>query len=151
MSPGRQHAGFTAWTMAECMPSATSTVGVISMSETPIRPPGRRTRNVSANTTGLSTDRLITQLEMTTSMVLAGNGMASTVPFRNSTLVAPAFSVLANARGEHLLGHVQPVRLPGRADPARGQQDVDTAAGPEVEHPVTFAPLGQATRSVSAR
>ncbi len=63
-----------------------------------MRPPGLRTRKVSANTAGLSVERLITQLEITTSMVLAGSGIASMVPLRNSTLVAPAFSALARAR-----------------------------------------------------
>ena len=61
-------------------------------SEMPRRPPGRRTRKVSANTAGLSMERLMTQLEITTSMVLPGNGMASMLPLRNSTLVAPALS-----------------------------------------------------------
>jgi hypothetical protein len=57
-----------------------------------------RTRKVSANTAALSTDRLTTQLEMTTSTVAAGRGMASIWPLRNSTLVAPASAVLARAR-----------------------------------------------------
>jgi hypothetical protein len=56
----------------------------------PRRPPGLRTRKVSANTAGLSTDRLTTQLEITTSTVAAGSGMASMWPLRNSTLRAPA-------------------------------------------------------------
>lgn len=67
-------------------------------SEMPMRPPGTRTRKVSANTTGLSTDRLITQLEITTSVVWAGSGMASMVPSRNSTLVALALAALARTR-----------------------------------------------------
>jgi hypothetical protein len=50
------------------------------------------------NTAGLSVDRLITQLEITTSMVFAGSGMASMVPLRNSTFDAPAFVALARAR-----------------------------------------------------
>ena len=64
-----------------------------------MRPPGLSTRNVSANTAGLSTDKLITQLEITTSIVFAGNGMASMVPLRNSTFVAPAFAAFAKACG----------------------------------------------------
>ena len=35
---------------------------------------------------------------------------------------------------EHLVGHVEPVRLAGRADTAGGQQHVDAPARPEVEH-----------------
>ena len=64
----------------------------------PMRPPGLSTRKVSANTAGLSTDRLTTQLEMTTSTVSAGRGMASIWPLRNSTLVAPAWAALRRAR-----------------------------------------------------
>src|SRR5574341_1030486 len=40
----------------------------------PMRPPGVSTRCISASTAGLSTDRLITQLEVTTSTVSAGGG-----------------------------------------------------------------------------
>jgi hypothetical protein len=46
-------------------------------SDTPTRPPGRSTRAISANTAGLSAERLITQLEMTTSTEASGSGMAS--------------------------------------------------------------------------
>ena len=35
---------------------------------------------------------------------------------------------------EHLVGHVEAVRLAGRADAARGQQHIDAAAGAEIEH-----------------
>ncbi len=45
-----------------------------------MRPPGLRTRKASANTAALSTDRLITQFEITTSMVFAGSGTDSMVP-----------------------------------------------------------------------
>jgi hypothetical protein len=41
-------------------------------------------------TVGLSTDKLITQLLITTSTDSFGSGMSSMVPFRNSTLVVPA-------------------------------------------------------------
>src|SRR5438874_1157340 len=43
----------------------------------PIRPPGLRTREISVSTAGLSGDRLITQLEMTTSTESAGSGIAA--------------------------------------------------------------------------
>jgi hypothetical protein len=59
--------------------------------------PGLRTRKVSANTAGLSTDRLITQLEITTSTVSAGSGICSMWPLRNSTLVAPEWVALRRA------------------------------------------------------
>jgi len=63
-----------------------------------MRPPGARTRNISARTAGLSVDRLMTQLEITTSTDLSGNGTSSIVPFRNSTLVASALAALSRAR-----------------------------------------------------
>jgi len=72
-------------------------VSSATTSDTPTRPPGFRTRNVSANTASLSTGRLITQLEITTSTVFAGSGMLSIVPLRSSTLVAPALAALARA------------------------------------------------------
>jgi hypothetical protein len=56
----------------------------------PMRPPGLSTRNISVITFGLSTDKLITQLLITTSTDSSGSGMSSMVPFRNSTLLAPA-------------------------------------------------------------
>ena len=53
-------------------------------------PPGRRTRKASTRTRGLSADRLMTQLEMTTSTCPSGSGMSSMWPCRNLTLVTPA-------------------------------------------------------------
>ena len=64
----------------------------------PDPPAGVSTRNISASTAGLSTDRLITQLEMTTSTEPSGSGTSSIVPLTNSTLVAPALAALARAR-----------------------------------------------------
>ena len=73
------------------------------------------------------------------------------VPLTNSTLVAPAFSALARARCEHLVGHVHPVRLAGRADPAGGQQDVDAAAGAQVEHGLALVQVGDGERVAAAQ
>jgi hypothetical protein len=63
----------------------------------PMRPPGVSTRYISASTAGLSTDRLITQLEITTSTAASGSGTSSMVPVRNSTFVAPALAALPRA------------------------------------------------------
>ena len=49
-----------------------------TMSETAKRPPGTRTRWASRSTLPLSAERLITQLEITTSTVLSGKGISST-------------------------------------------------------------------------
>ena len=64
------------------------------MSVMPIRPPGRSTRAISRKTAGLSAARLTTQLLMTTSIDAAGRGIASMLPLRNSTFVAPASAAL---------------------------------------------------------
>src|SRR5437762_3716772 len=66
-------------------------------SDTANRPPGFSTRNASRSTASLSLDRLMTQFEMMTSTELSGSGMASMVPSRNSTLVAPAFRWFSRA------------------------------------------------------
>ncbi len=68
------------------------------MSVIPIRPPGRRTRAISRKTDGLSAARFTTQLLITTSTESEGSGMASMVPLRNSTFVAPDSAALRWAR-----------------------------------------------------
>ena len=64
----------------------------------PIRPPRTSTRYISASTAGLSVDRLMTQLDITTSTDASGSGRASISPLRNSTFCAPALTALARAR-----------------------------------------------------
>ena len=127
-SPGSPRASgsvvFTAFTIAPCIPSATSCVNstadlleagrlepglVLALRERardaadeaptlralapalssssattsliPIRPPGLSTRAISVSTAALSTERLITQFEMTTSTESAGSGISSITPF----------------------------------------------------------------------
>src|SRR5215469_14964471 len=62
-------------------PAAARSAWLIPSSATtsaiPIRPPGTSTRNISLSTAGLSADRLITQLEITTSTEASGSGTAS--------------------------------------------------------------------------
>ena len=84
----------------------------------PRRPPGRSTRKLSAKTAGRSVDRLITQLEMITSTELSGSGIASIWPRRNSTFCGSGGAGVGPGQVQHLVGHVQAVRLAGRADPA---------------------------------
>ncbi len=112
--------------------------GLMALSEIPIRPPGTRTRCVSLRTTGLSGDRLTTQLEMTTSTLFAGSGMSSIWPRRNSMLVAPALAAFVASEREHLLGHVQPVGRAGGAHAPGGQERVNAAAGAQVQHDLAF-------------
>jgi hypothetical protein len=50
-----------------------------------------RTRKASEITLGLSVERLMTQLEMTTSTRPFGSGTSSMWPLRNSAFSTPAF------------------------------------------------------------
>ena len=51
------------------------------------RPPGFKTLNASSNTLSFSGDKLITQLEMITSIVASATGRCSISPRRNSVLL----------------------------------------------------------------
>jgi hypothetical protein len=68
------------------------------MSEIPIRPPGFSTRASSAKTAGLSTERLTTQFETTTSTDSVGSGTSSMSPRRKIALRTPASSAFRRAR-----------------------------------------------------
>ena len=67
-------------------------------SETATRPPGRSTRAASAITFRLSPERLMTQLEITTSTLSAGSGIASISPRSHTTFSAPALRWFSRAR-----------------------------------------------------
>jgi hypothetical protein len=70
---------------------------------------------------------------MITSTESSSSGTFSIVPFRNSTFSTPA-------------GHIHPVGLPGRADPAGGEEDVDPSPGAQVEDRLALAKLGDRRR-----
>ena len=76
----------------------------------------------------------MTQLEMMTSTELSGSGMFSISPLRNSTFVDAGLPLVLASEREHVVGHVEPVGFAGGADTLGGEQDVDAAAGAEVEH-----------------
>ena len=76
---------------------ASSMSGSATTSLTAKRPPGRSTRAASRKTAGLSPERLITQLEMITSIESSGRGTSSIVPLRNSTFSTPASRWFARA------------------------------------------------------
>ena len=108
----------------------------------PSRPPGSRTRAISVSTVALSVERLITQLEITTSTEAAGSGIASISPLRKWTFRTPDSRDVPLSEREHLVRHVEPVGRPGRADPLRGQDHVDAPTRPEIEHGLALAQLG---------
>lgn len=61
-------------------------------SEMATRPPSLSTREISRQTWGLSGERLMTQLESTTSTLLSETGRCSISPRRNSTFESPVRS-----------------------------------------------------------
>ncbi len=93
----------------------------------------------------------MTQLEMMTSTELSGSGMFSISPFRNSTLSMPGLALVFVGQRQHFVGHVEAVGLAGGADAPCGEQDVDAAAGAEVEHDLTGIKLGQARSDCRSR
>src|SRR5260370_11393699 len=68
-----------------------------TMSATATSPPGRKTRNASLMTAPLSSARLMTQFEMTTSTDASGRGTFSVVPLRNVAWLTPDRSRFAFA------------------------------------------------------
>ena len=51
---------------------------------------------------------------------------------------------------EHLVGHVEAERAPGRPDALRRQEDVDPSAGAQVEHALAGAQVGDGRRVAAA-
>jgi hypothetical protein len=64
----------------------------------PIRPPGLSTRAISSKTAGLSCERLIAQLEITTSTEASGTGSCSICAGTNSTFSSRADRLAELAR-----------------------------------------------------
>ena len=129
----RERSGDATDVRAALAPFRRGQVSSATMSLIPMRPPGLRTRAISVSTAGLSTDRLMTQLEITTSTEFAGSGICSITPLRKCVRDTGVARVLLGKR-EHLVRHVQPVGDTGRPDPLGRQDHVDSAAGAEVEH-----------------
>ena len=111
-------------------------------SEIPMRPPGPARGTSRPARPACRSDRLMTQLEITTSTDSSGSGTSSMVPLRNSTFSAPALRFVRVASAEHLVGHVHAVREAGRADPPGREQHVDPAARAQVEDPLAVVQLG---------
>src|SRR5882672_3867528 len=108
---------------------ASSRSGSATTSVTASRPPGRSTRAASASAEALSVERLMTQLEMTTSTQAAGRGMSSISPFRNSTLAIPASSALRRASASISSVMSSPYTLP--AEPTRRAERMTSMPPPE--------------------
>ena len=106
----------------------------LTMSASASRPPGRSTRAASAKTRLLTTERLITPLEMTASNVASSNGSSSMLA--STKLDVREAVAVAQPRGlRELLGReVDADDAAGRADLDRRAERVGARAGPEVEH-----------------
>src|SRR3954469_11316523 len=57
---------------------------------------------------------------------------------------------VADRQGKHLLGHIEAVHLPGRADPLCREQRVDATARPEIENRLSFVEFGDGNRVPAA-
>ena len=95
----------------------------------PIRPPGRRTRAISASTAALSAARLMTQLLMTTSIEAAGSGIDSIVPRTNSTLSTPASAAFRTASASISSVMSRPIARP--VGPTRRAERMTSIPPPE--------------------
>ena len=63
--------------------------------------------------------------------------------FEKFDVLDSGFFLVLVGEGEHFVGHVEAVGFSGGADAARGKQNVDAAAGAEVENGFTSVELGE--------
>ncbi len=108
------------------------------MSLIPIRPPGFNTRAISAITAGLSTDRLMTQFEMTTSTESAGSGICSIYALEKVHVRDLCVAYVLSCERQHLVRHVEAIGGARRPDASGRKDHVDPAARPEVEDGLAF-------------
>ena len=147
---GGQGAGDAAGPLLHVGPGGLVHVGVGDDVGDGEAPAGRSTRAASAKTAGLSPERLITQLEMITSTESSGSGTFSIVPLRNSAFSTPASRWFARAIASISSVMSRPYALPARADPPRREEDVDAAAGAQVEDGLALVQLGDGGRVAAA-
>ncbi len=72
-------------------------------------------------------------------------GQRNMLDFASETfdVLDSGFFLVLGGEGEHFVGHVEAVGFSGGADAARGKQNVDAAAGAEVENGFTSVELGE--------
>ena len=99
----------------------------------------------------MSVERLITQLESTTSTRAGGERDRLDVALEPVHVAHAGLGLVGAGQLEHLVGHVQAVGGAGRADAARGEQHVDAAARAEVEHRLALLELGDRERVAAAQ
>ena len=119
-------------------------------SDTARRPPGFSTRNASDKTRSLSAERLITQLEMMTSTEFDGQGDLLDLSLEELHVGRAGLPLILAGEGEHLVGHVEAVRLARRSHAAGGQEHVDAASRSEIENGLARLELRQRGRIPAA-
>ena len=102
------------------------------MSETANLPPGLRTRKASEITLGLSVERLMTQLEITTSTWSFGQRDLLDVALEELHVLDSRLGLVFLGQLKHFVGHIQTVSFPSRRDPPGREQHVYAAAASEV-------------------
>ena len=115
-------------------------------SETANRPPGLSTRKASRSTRSLSAERLITQLEITTSTELSGKRNLLDLALEKLDILHARLALVFAGQRQHIVGHVQAVGLAGWPHALGREQHVDAAAGAEIEHRLARLQLNQRRR-----
>ncbi len=98
----------------------------------------RSTRAISVSTFALSTERLITQFEITTSIESAGKRNLLDYAPEQMHIRGAGLDKVAPGEREHLIDHVQAIDHPIDADPLRGKDQIDPATRPQIEHGLTL-------------
>ena len=92
----------------------------------------------------------MTQFEMMTSTDASGRGMLLDLALEELDVVRAGSSLVLVGKGEHLVGHVEAVHFAGRTNAFGRQQDVDAAAGAEVEDRLALVELRKRRRVPAA-
>ena len=121
------------------------------MSETPNRPPGRSTRELSARTAALLPDRVDHAVGDDHVDRFAGQRDRFDMAVEEFGVGGAGLGGVVPGEVQHLVGHVQAVGLTGGADPAGGQQHVDAAAGTQVEDRLAGLEAGDGDRVTAAQ
>ncbi len=105
-----------------------------TMSVIPTRPPGRRTRWISRVDRALVGRKVHDAVRDDDVDALRREGNRLDQAFEEVDVLRLRFRGVSLREREHLVRHVEPVDGSLRPDPARREQDVDAASGPQVEH-----------------
>ena len=120
------------------------------MSETANRPPGLRTRNASRNT-GVFVAREVDDAVRDDDVGgVARQRDALDVAAQELDVRRAGLRLVLVGEREHLVRHVEAVRLARRADALGGEQHVDAAARSEIEHDLAGTKLRERRRIAAA-